>query len=286
MERTGTGSSPPEPLEVTTFTATFEYMGRTTTSPEGRTRSEPRTLATDIYVPAGDGPFPLIVHAHGFQGQPARYSTLLATWAAAGHVVAAPTFPLTNDRDTRPVAFDDYVHQPADIAVVIDRMLHPADGTHAVPAGRIDRERIGLSGHSLGGITVYGLAFNSSCRDLPRPAFSAALILNSLPLRFPGGSYDFGPLPLLVMLAERDLLIPYDRAVRIRDRATGPLVLVTMDTDEHSEMYENDHSRFDGLVAEATVQHWRTHLGGDPAAPARLLAAIESTEGAALTALH
>src|SRR4051794_30372650 len=47
------------------ITLTFVDQSRKTVDQVG-TRSAPsRTLPTDVYVPTGAGPFPLIVHAHG-----------------------------------------------------------------------------------------------------------------------------------------------------------------------------------------------------------------------------
>jgi predicted dienelactone hydrolase len=95
------------PLAVRHVTMTFVDHTRKTVDPGG-TRSAPtRTLVTQVYVPRGRGRFPLVVMAHGNAGDPGKLSELLTAWAQAGYVVAAPTFPLTNDLTAQPTVIGD-----------------------------------------------------------------------------------------------------------------------------------------------------------------------------------
>src|SRR5262249_48913050 len=68
-----------------------------------------RTLATRLWYlerpvrslaacGADGGPCALVVLAHGFGGSTARFDAFGRALAAAGYVVAAPAFPLTNDQ--------------------------------------------------------------------------------------------------------------------------------------------------------------------------------------------
>ena len=65
-----------------------------------------RQLPTAVYLPATDGPAPLIVLAHGFNGHPDLFTALAGHWADAGYVVAVPRFPVSSNefpiRDRRP----------------------------------------------------------------------------------------------------------------------------------------------------------------------------------------
>ena len=50
-------------------------------------------LVTQVRYPtAVTGALPLVLAIHGADGDPSRLAPLLDSWAAAGYVVAAPTF--------------------------------------------------------------------------------------------------------------------------------------------------------------------------------------------------
>ena len=91
---TTTQPAPQAPFAVEDETETFPDPSRPTPD-RGDVPGHPgRTLVTVIRRPMGlSGPLPLIVFAHGWDSNPGVYETLLDTWAAAGYLVAAPTFP-------------------------------------------------------------------------------------------------------------------------------------------------------------------------------------------------
>ena len=111
------------------------------------------------------GRLPLIVFSAGFTACNTASSFLAAALARAGYIVAAP-----EHRDSacaggggeapeapfgKPQAWSDktYRQRGRDIAAVIDALKSDAQWSP-----RIDTNRIGLMGHSLGGYTVLGLA--------------------------------------------------------------------------------------------------------------------------------
>lgn len=284
VEDDDTASDEPEPeldsFSVETFSETFIDDSRPTDDPGGEHSAATRTLETDVYVPDGDGPFPLIVHAHGFDGNAGKYTELLTAWAEAGFVVAAPTFPLTNDVGDPPGVFADYQNQPGDVAFVIDELLAASAGDHPELEGRIDEERIGVSGHSLGGVTVYGLVFNDCCRD---ERVDAAVALSAASLDFDDGSYAFEGTPLLVMLSTDDATVRYDDAVMGYDEAASPKTLVELEGDGHFEPYEDVESPHDEVVRATTTAFWEANLLDDPDAMDRLIEAAESDELTSVT---
>jgi len=122
--------------------------------PIGRHRApaDPR----DRNLSAGrQGPFPLIVFAHGFAGHPDKFTKLFAAWAAGGYVVAAPAFPLTNDHVT--IDGGDAVNQPADVSFVLDEVLALGKRRGSRLFHAVKRSRIGAAGLSLGGVTTYSV---------------------------------------------------------------------------------------------------------------------------------
>ena len=116
---------------IGTLTLTLVDPRRTIRVRGGKTK--PRTLVTYVRYPArgaaagsetaeaspAAGPFPLVVFAHGFNVTPATYARLLASWARAGYVVAAPLFPLTNPHAPGGPDESDVVNQPGDVSFTI-----------------------------------------------------------------------------------------------------------------------------------------------------------------------
>ncbi|MFM8305425.1 MAG: chlorophyllase/cutinase-like alpha/beta fold protein [Actinomycetota bacterium] len=242
-----------------------------------------RTLPTKIFYPAsavpdtpspeppaasGDGPFPLIVFAHGYRALPEYYASLLTHWAAAGYVVAAPTFPLSSGRSPCGAIVGDVVEQPADMSAVIDDML-VATKRPGLLKGMVDPRAIGAAGHSNGGITTYGLVANTERHD---PRVRAAAILAGTPQRYPTGRYDFriAP-PLLFVHGTDDALVPYAGAENGFNAARGPKALLTLEGGNHG-------SPAGAVAYAATTDFFDAYLRGDAVAKARL--PQDQTEGA------
>ena len=272
-QTTQPSSSRPFPVEI--LTESFVDDTRRTEDPDAVRSAATRTLVTDLYVPVSDKPMPLVVHAHGHNGHPSKFSALLRTWAEAGYVVAAPAFPMTNDEVPGDTDFRDYENQPRDVRFVIDELLRRSREGHPVLGGRVDPRRIGVSGLSLGGVTVSGVAFADCCRD---DRLDAAIIMDALPLPFQGELPVHQGVPLLVLHLTGDPQAPYEAATRLYGEAASPKYLVTLVGDGHGEPYENTPTPYDEVVANTSVAFWDTYLGGEPGAIDRLVLAAESTD--------
>ncbi|GGQ59499.1 hypothetical protein GCM10010166_31190 [Couchioplanes caeruleus subsp. azureus] len=112
----------------------------------------PATPAPVDDAPSAPGRFPLVLFSHGLTSYPEGYAALLARWAQAGFVVAAPKYPHTSYGAER-LDPSDIVNQPADASFVLDTLLAPG---HPV-AALVDPARVAAAGHSAGGITTVGL---------------------------------------------------------------------------------------------------------------------------------
>ncbi len=86
--------SRPTPANGTTPARSRRILVTTILYPAAGTPGSPPV--TDATPDRSDGPYPLIVFAHGFGSDVTDYLPLLEKWAAAGFEVAAPLFPLTN----------------------------------------------------------------------------------------------------------------------------------------------------------------------------------------------
>jgi len=171
-----------------------------------------RTLRTLIWQPASRAPLPLFIMAHGFDNLPEAFESLASTIAAAGFVVAAPAFPVTNHNapgDDIP-KLADTGQQPADVSFVITQLLAanaaPGDALH----GSIVAADVAVLGTSLGGTTVIALTRKDCCRD---PRVRASLLWAAAPIDlfssyFGTDSIAAGP-PTLVAHGTADTTLPY-----------------------------------------------------------------------------
>ena len=113
-------------------------------------------------APPADGKFGLIVISHGAGGLALNHRDLALALASHGYVVAAPTHARGNGDDISGVGV--WVGRPKQVSRIIDRLLEDAQlGSH------IQRERIGVVGHSNGGYTALAVAGAK-----PSPAASIA----------------------------------------------------------------------------------------------------------------
>jgi len=114
-----------------------------------------RLIAFEMQVannaPPTDGQFGFIVISHGAGGLSLNHRDLAMALASRGYVVAAPTHPRGKDNDISGVGV--WVGRPKQVSRVIDTLLQDSElGSH------IQRERIGVAGHSNGGYTALALA--------------------------------------------------------------------------------------------------------------------------------
>lgn len=228
-----------------------------------------RTLATTVWLPADPSPAPLVVFSHGLMGHPRKFDGILRRWAEAGIVVAAPAFPLTNDRDTKGVYGADGANQPADVRAVLDEVLRLAGEEGSPLAGRIDPARIGVGGLSLGGVTTYAVAFGTCCRD---DRIDAVMVMASTPLA-PSGELELDAgLPLMVLHGDKDPIFPIAAAGAVFDLAEAPKYFVTVAGAGHAEAFEDapDGGQQPGVDA-ITTAFWQRHLLGDEKAAAGIV---------------
>jgi pimeloyl-ACP methyl ester carboxylesterase len=163
---------------------------------------------------------PIIVFSHGFHGCATQSRFLMTAFAAAGYMVVAP-----NHRDAtcngggarwispperqfgQPGTWDE-----ASFRDRADDIRHLVAALQADPTwrDRIDWQRLGLVGHSLGGYTVLGLA--GAWPDWKLDGVKAVLALSpyvqpfllrhslaglAAPVMYQGGTLDFGITPFL-----------------------------------------------------------------------------------------
>lgn len=102
------------------------------------------------------GPYPLVVFSHGMGALRWQSTFFTVMLASHGYIVVSPDHEggtlAELLRGVEPNVFDYFEVRPADVSVLLDRML---DLPSSDPlAGLADAERIGVTGHSLGAMTA------------------------------------------------------------------------------------------------------------------------------------
>src|SRR5262245_29800874 len=168
------------------------------------------------------GRHPLVIFSHGSCGIPEQSVFLTAALASWGFVVAAPAHPGNQITDGFPAcftaSFDSLRERPHDVSVVIDGMLATATERGSMFARHIAPRRIGMSGHSLGGITTLLVTEED-------PRVRAALALAPAVVRIVRPQAPVR-VPLMVQAAERDSLAPLPDSQVAFDLAGPPRFLV------------------------------------------------------------
>ena len=194
----------------------------------GTAGTDHRTLRVELRTPAGArGLLPLVVFAHGFDSEPARYSALLNAWTALGYVVAAPETPESaHDLPGEPRR-DAILEQTKDVSAVVTSML---DGYPS-----IDRSRIAVAGHSDGGSSVAALALDA---DLADPRIDAYLVLSGAVPDDAGGRPSGDPHgDLLVVVGDADEFGDLGASEEVYREAALTKELDVVPGGDHAGMY-------------------------------------------------
>jgi dienelactone hydrolase len=247
--------------------------------------SQPRPLVTYVRYPAlgpagrtdlrnappaaSAGPFPLVIFGHGFAVTPDLYKRLLAAWARAGYVVAAPVFPLENANAPGGPDETDLVNQPQDVSFVISSLL-AADRASGDPlAGLIDPSRIAVAGQSDGADTALALAYNGNFRDA-RVRAVISLAGAEIP-GVSGFSFARGEPPLLAVQGTADPINPPNLTDAFYEPAQPPKFRLNLLGAEHLPPYTDQQPQLH-IVAGVTTAFLDRYLRHDSGALGRLTA--------------
>ena len=178
-----------------------------------------------VWMPAGAasvGGFPLVIFSHGFGGCNTQSVFLMESLANAGYLVVAPNHADAGCGKARVAWSDRHSEEPfqkaeewsdatykdrlVDIKAVLDAVL----SAKSFQGVRVDANRAGIAGHSLGGYTALGIAGAwPSWKDARVKAVLALspytepfvtkgnLAHMKVPVMFQGGTLDFGVSPIV-----------------------------------------------------------------------------------------
>jgi predicted dienelactone hydrolase len=210
----------------------------------------------------------LVVFAHGYATQTGAYGPLLDGIAANGFVVAAPEFPNTSTAYGDDVGGRDVEAQVDDVSHVITGVRDLAHERGSSLDGLVDDRRVGVVGHSDGGVTAGAVAFASQVRDA---RVGAAVLLSGARDDFGGAWFPAGSPPLLAIHGDADGVNPFGASQTIysSDRSGAPRYLVAVPDGGHNDAFLGTRSR-DAVIALVS-DFMRAYLVGDGDARARLV---------------
>lgn len=213
--------------------------------------SETRRLDVKVWYPNGKGPFPLVVYTHGTFGFAANALHFVNALVEAGYVVAAADYPLTSRNAFTKIQFadiSDTSQQVKDISFIIDSLLADPELSKL-----IDGEKIGTTGHSLGGVTSYFASFGMTTRD-PRIKATAPIaggdpVQTALDnqMGFNGARHAEVSVPVLFLQADKDVFARMTgRPFAAYARVEGPKYQLLLKGGYHIAFRDGEEQHPDG----------------------------------------
>lgn len=247
---------------VATYQTTFVDTTRPTPALDGYPGSPVRTLPTTVWYPADgqNGPYPLVMFAHGYAVTPATYAALLSRIAQAGYVVAAPTYPILSGQPAGPSDTVGWADLWADTWFVTTQVLGLSVSGNGPLGNLVDPQRIGVAGHSDGGYISFGDGFQPFRLD-PRVR---AVVSYAASLAY-AGSYQPNGRALLHVLSDTDQYNPYDEAIGW-DAANlqDPKTVMTLVNATHLAPYSDPNDPHFSTLVGMTIAFLDTYLKGHP----------------------
>jgi fermentation-respiration switch protein FrsA (DUF1100 family) len=255
---------------------TYVDATRPTPANGSYTGSPSRAIVVKFFVPAAHGsisrrgaPYPTILFSHGSSATPYTYERLLDAFVAAGFLVVAPVYPLSTTLAPGGFTPVDVDQQPGDASFVLDQVLAASRDPKSWLHGLVNPNRIGAAGHSLGGMTTYGLVYNACCRD---PRIKAAAVLSAATVVLPGETRTFPAnefftgvhTPLLAVHGDQDPIVPYADGRESWNAANAPKFLLTLHGGNHIGDETGGSAPGQQAVTHSLIDFFRRYLNRSP----------------------
>lgn len=256
-----------------------------------------REIPLRVYLPSQKNAAPIVLFSHGLGGTKEGSAYLGKHWAARGYVAVFLQHPGSDDsawRDAAPAermkalaaaaTMQNFMLRVQEVPAVLDQLtLWEKDGDHAL-SGRLDMERIGMSGHSFGAVTTQAVSGQSvplGGQRFTDSRIKAALPMSQSPPSRGSAEDAFGKvkIPWLLMTGTKDDAIvanitPESRATVFPALPPGGKYDLVLHNAEHSAFTERalpgdkeprnpNHHR---VILALSTAFWDAHLKGDAAA--------------------
>lgn len=139
-----------------------------------RDEAHDRDIPLRIYLPASHDPVPVVLFSHGLGGSRTGSAFLGTHWAARGYVAIFLQHPGSDEeiwkgkppeqamRELKRAAnLQNFMRRNEDVVAVLDRLERWNGQADSVLHGRLDLKRVGMSGHSFGGVTTQAVSGQS-----------------------------------------------------------------------------------------------------------------------------
>lgn len=256
-----------------------------------------RNIPVLVYMPSGSTAAPVVLFSHGLGGSRTGSAYLGRHWAARGYVAVFLQHPGSDEsvwRDVpqakrmaalqRAANAQNFLLRVQDVKATLDELTRwNADNTHAWH-GRLDLQRVGMSGHSFGAVTTQAVSGQGGIGPVNRltdTRIKAAVVMSpSVPANVsPAAAFGKVSLPWLLMTGTRDQSVIGNTTVESRLRVFpalppgGKYELVLFD-GLHSAFTESDlpgdrgarNPNHHKAILAISTAFWDAWLRADPEA--------------------
>jgi predicted dienelactone hydrolase len=190
-----------------------------------------RTLRGRLWYPLEDGPYPLVVHSHGFTSSHRNGAYLARHLASHGYAVVAVDYPQTHMLAPGGPSVRDVVNQPGDVSFLLDPLLARSADPADPLAARFDPGRVAVMGISLGGLTSTLVGFHPQWSD---PRVQAVISIAGPTAFFSEAFFAHRRLPFLMLAGDEDVIVPWEgNAAPVPQKVEGGQ-LITLRGASHS----------------------------------------------------
>lgn len=259
-----------------------------------------REIPIRVHFPAVTTPAPVVLFSHGLGGSRENAVYLAKHWTARGYVLVVLQHPGSDDTLWRGVpalqrwkalqnaaGAENFQLRVKDVPAVLNQLEAWNTAADHVLSGRLDLQRVGMSGHSFGAVTtqaVSGQKFPVG-PSLTESRIKAAVAMSPSPPRVGDPARAFGEvkIPWLLLTGTADDspigdLEPEDRLKVFPALAPGRKYELVLDQALHSAFSDtrlagergrrnpNHHK----AILAVTTAFWDAYLRDDPAAKAWL----------------
>ena len=195
-------------------------------APLDRTVHEPdrdRDIPVRVYLPVTTNPAPVVLFSHGLGGTREGSPFLGRHWAARGYVAVFIQHPGSDDsvwKGKRPgeamaemkaaASLDNFFLRVRDVPSVLNQLEHWDSQSGDALAGRMNLQKVGMSGHSFGAVTteaVSGETLPLSGRNLTDARITAAIAFSPSPPSTGSAAraFDHVSIPWMLMTGTKDV---------------------------------------------------------------------------------